>query len=386
MATTAEPTIVETSIEPTVETTVTSATTTLPVETTKAPTPTPKPSTGLTVTAAGNNASGWNLNWTISPSNKSLAYYKVVISQGDSTPKYPDNGYLQAISDRNQTNCTANNANAYNGGDFGGYLTVGQKYYVSITYVFKDDTKLYSNVLSMTYNGPAKVEPAAFSPVLTGSEDASGLHLNWTPSPGDRSLNYYKVVISKTDSTPQYSDNGYLEALGKETTSFLVNNDRAYNNGDFGGYLTVGQTYYVAITYVFNDVKITSNVLTMIYNGPSHDAPAAFSPTLTASTDADGFHLSWTICPDDRTLVYYKVVISQSAANPQYPDNGYLYYTSNKAETSYTANNTSSYNGGDFGSFMTVGQSYYVAITYVFSGDSKITTAPAQLTYNGPVA
>lgn len=385
MATTTETTIAETSLEPTVETTIAATTTTLPVETSKAPTPTPKPSTGLTLNAA-NNASGWSLNWAISPSSKTLAYYKVVISQSDSTPKYPDNGYLQAISDRSQTSCTANNAKAYNGGDFGGYLTVGQKYYVSVTYVFKDETKQYSNVLYLTYSGPAKVEPAAFTPVLTGSEDASGFHLNWTSSPGDRTLKYYKVVISQGDSTPQYSENGYLDALGQETTSYLVNNDHAYNGGDIGGYLTVGQTYYVAITYVFNDVKITSNVLSLTYNGPSMAAPAAFSPTLTASTDAEGFHFSWTICPEDRTLSYYKVVISQLDSSPQYSENGYLYAITNKAETSCVANNTSSYNSGDFGGFMTVGQSYYVAITYVFSDDTRITTAPQQMTYNGPAA
>jgi len=389
LATTTESSIVETSVETSVATTASSTATTRPAETTKAPptpTPTPKPISGPTLTAASNNGSGWNLNWTISPANKNLNYYKVVISKTDSTPKYPDNGYLQAISDRTQTQCSADNSGVYNGGDFGGYLTPGQKYYVSITYVFNDDTKQYSNVLYLTYDGPAKVEPAAFSPTLTGSEDGSGFHLSWTPSPGDRSLNYYKVVISQTDSTPQYSENGYLEALGKETTSFTVNNDRAYNGGDFGGYLTVGQYYSVAITYVFSDIKVTSNVLTLTYNGPAHDAPAAFAPTLAATTDAEGFHLSWTISPDDRTLNYYKVVISQLNSAPKYSENGYLYAISNKAETSCVAGNTSSYNNGDFGNYMTVGQAYYVAITYVFSDGSKITTAAEQLIFSGPAA
>lgn len=363
LATTAEPTTVETTSAPTLETTTAAATTTLPVETTKAPTPTlsptPKPSTGLTLSAASNNASGWSLNWTISPSSKTLAYYKVVISQTDSTPKYPDNGYLQAISDRSQTSCAANNAKTYNGGDFGGYLTVGQKYYVSITYVFKDETKQYSNVLYLTYNGPARVEPAAFSPVLTGSEDASGFHISWTPSPGDRTLKYYKVVVSQTDSTPQHSENGYLEALGKETTSFLVNNDRAYNSGDFGGYLTVGQTYYVAITYVFSDIKITSNVLTMTYNGPSHDAPAAFEKVLSYAKGADSYQLNWSLAPDDPTFGGYKVVISETNPNPVYPADGYRDYLPDRASNAFTLNFSE----------LTAGHTYYVAITYLIYED-----------------
>lgn len=384
-----ETTVTETEPTETVGETVEETTVTV-TETTKQPTETTKSTTaaGLTLGAAS-SGSGWNLEWTISPSGKSLAYYKVVISKSDSTPKYPDNGYLFAISNRSENACQVNNDYAYNGGDFDGYLMVGQKYYVCITYVFNDGTKQYSNVKLLTYNGPAHETPvtAAFSPTLEGYSDSSGLHLAWDISPTDRTLKYYKVVISKTDSTPQYSENGYLYAISsRTTTSCLADNESAYNGGDVGGYLTLGQKYYVAVTYVFSDCKITSNVLYLEYAGPEHitETTAAFNPVLEASSDAEGLHLSWTISPTDRTLNYYKVVISQSVSSPQYPVNGYLVYFTERATTYELVDNSIEYSGGDFGGFLVPGNPYYVAITYVFAEGDSVTTSAKTLVYQGP--
>ncbi len=381
-----------TAKETTEETTEKETTTTTTVkETTKATTKaatTAKPVSALNV-EVDSSAEGWTIYWTKSPEDKTLSYYKVVISQGDSTPKYPDNGYLYAITNRTSNSCTANNSKAYNGGDFGGYLTPGQKYYVSITYVYKDGSKAYSNVIRTTYNGPAHAEPAPFNPTLEGTTDSEGFHLGWTISPDDRTLKYYKVVISQYDSTPQYSENGYLYALSKSQNACLADNSSKYNSGDFGYYMVPGQTYYVAVTYVFSDTKITSNVLQLTYNGPStvtptpSPTPAPFEPSLAAESDETGFHLSWTISPEDRTLSYYKVVISQYDSSPQYSENGYL-YALGRSTTTCLADNSSNYNNGDFGYTMVYGQTYYVAITYVFS-DTKITSNVLQLTYQGPV-
>jgi len=143
-----ETTVEETSIESTVETMLetsqeTSETAAVTetsqkisettAETTKATTKTTTNATTKATTtaslqlAAVSSDSGWTLEWTPSPAGKDLSYYKVVISQTDSTPKYPDNGYLFALS-RENNSCLVNNSQAYHGGDFDGYLTVGQKY------------------------------------------------------------------------------------------------------------------------------------------------------------------------------------------------------------------------------------------------------------------
>lgn len=76
--------------------------------------------------------------------------YKVVISESDSTPVYPDNGYLFYITDRNQTSAVIDNSAEYNSGDFGSHLTPGREYYFSITVLY-DGGKVSSNTLKLEY-------------------------------------------------------------------------------------------------------------------------------------------------------------------------------------------------------------------------------------------
>lgn len=278
---TLEETTAETTKETTATTVETSGTTTETIEatTTETTTETTKgttkettqsttkpPSSELVLKSTG-SSDGWQLSWTISPATKELAYYKVVISKSDSTPKYPDNGYLEAISNRNEHALLVCNAHAYNGGDFAGWLTPGKTYYVGITYVFNDGTKSYSNTLQLTYNGPAAPEPTtmetvpteAFNPTLSAVSDVEGFHLTWDVRPTDRDFGGYKVVMSTEDSTPSYPENGYVD--------FISNPDQVTDTIGID-HLISGQQYYVAITYLFSDCKITSNVLTLTYMGP----------------------------------------------------------------------------------------------------------------------
>jgi hypothetical protein len=243
-------------------------------ETTKATTHATTAVQAMVLQAVVNSGDGWKLQWSPALETKELAYYKVVISQGATRPKYPDNGYLYALP-RADNLCWADNRERYNSGDFEGYLVPGQSYYVSITYVYSDGSKTYSNVLHLTYSGPAAPAPtttASAAPLslhleATGSGD--GIHLFWDISPESRTLLYYKVVISQSCSEPSYPDQGYLYALPRETTNCWVDNTSPYNSGDFGEYLAASQTYYIAITYVFADESVSSNVLQLTYNGPA---------------------------------------------------------------------------------------------------------------------
>ncbi len=71
-------------------------------------------------------------------SSSNFSGYKVVISKSDSTPVYPEDGYLKFITDRNDTSITVKAGDKYNGGDFGGKLKSGGTYYFSITVLYKD--------------------------------------------------------------------------------------------------------------------------------------------------------------------------------------------------------------------------------------------------------
>jgi hypothetical protein len=82
--------------------------------------------------------------------NPKLSGYKVVISKDNSNPKYPENGYLYWITDRNKTNAEVDNNEPYKNGDFGTSLTPGETYYFSVTAVYTD-TKIPGNSISMTF-------------------------------------------------------------------------------------------------------------------------------------------------------------------------------------------------------------------------------------------
>jgi hypothetical protein len=104
-----------------------------------------KPS--VTVTTSGTSLV---VNWN-RIDNPKLSGYAVVISKNDSTPTYPDNGYLYYITNRNQTSAVINNSTPYNGtSDFGQYLKNGEKYYISVTAVYTDRV-VAGNVVRKTY-------------------------------------------------------------------------------------------------------------------------------------------------------------------------------------------------------------------------------------------
>lgn len=65
-----------------------------------------------------------------------FTYYKIVISKSNPSPKYPEDGYLYYFTDPNKTSAAININDGYNGGDFGGHLVPGQKYYFSVTLVY----------------------------------------------------------------------------------------------------------------------------------------------------------------------------------------------------------------------------------------------------------
>ncbi|MCD4761140.1 hypothetical protein K8R42_04540 [bacterium] len=89
----------------------------------------------------------------------------MVISQSDSAPVYPDNGYMSpAIDDRTETSRLVINPLVYNDGDFNSILECGVPYYFSVTtryhYHTPDKGHVYENIPAMNgsvqviYDGP----------------------------------------------------------------------------------------------------------------------------------------------------------------------------------------------------------------------------------------
>lgn len=198
------------------------------------------------------------LDWT--PVNASgFQYYKVVASATDSTPKYPGDGYVQAISSVTDTDTYIYPNDKVNLGDTE-KLIPGKKYYVTITTVYSGDERYTSNVVEVVIPATSTTNLEK-TPKLTYSVVDGGIKLSWTKT-NTSNFHYYKVVLSKNDSTPAYPENGYLTYItDPNTITYKVVKDASYNSGDFGGEVDQGDTYYMSITAVYDDGKYTSNVI-----------------------------------------------------------------------------------------------------------------------------
>lgn len=189
--------------------------------------------------------------------------YRVVASKNDSTPSYPDNGYLYAISDRTKNYAVIDNSTAYNNGDFGGYFIKGEKYYFSVIAVYTDKV-VGGNVIQCQYNGPD--HPELFpAPVLTAAYEDGNLVLKWDKISSPE-LVEYRVVISEKNKAPAYPADGYYNApYSPDTTSVIIDPSNVYTNGDFTT-LTYGNEYYFSVTAVYKNNKyVAGNAVKVLY-------------------------------------------------------------------------------------------------------------------------
>ncbi|MCX7921879.1 MAG: S-layer homology domain-containing protein [Clostridia bacterium] len=312
-------------------------------------------------------------------SSKAFEGYKVVISKNNTNPSYPDDGYLYYITDKNRTTVTIDNSEAYKNGDFGKYLKSGEKYYFSVTAIYKDK-RVAGNVVTLTYpvtENDEESKPVSYTtPKVTAQVDGSRIIIKWQAISHEK-LSGYKVVISKNNSAPKYPDDGYLYWItNKNQTSAVVDNKNAYNGGDFGKYLTPGQKYYFSVTAVYDDRKVPGNVVALTFpkttqNNEANTSSGSAVTTLTGKVEGGKIVLNWKPVARSEKFVYYKVVISKKNPRPVYPEDGYLYYFTDINTSQAIVEGGQGYSGGDFDGYIAPGQTYYFSITTVYN-DSKL--------------
>ncbi|MCX7748128.1 MAG: S-layer homology domain-containing protein [Clostridia bacterium] len=311
-----------------------------------------------------------------------LEGYKVVASKNNPYPRYPDDGYLYWITDKSRTSATVSSKESYNGGDFGGKFIAGEKYYFSVTAVYKD-IKLPGNAVGITFPN-SSVQNANRIPKVSGKVDGNKILLSWEKIE-DESLNGYKVVISKNNSKPKYPEDGYLYWItDRNKTTAVIDNAQSYNGGDVGGKLIPGQKYYFSVTAVYNDEKIAGNAVNLTFPGTSAGESGntvSNVPTLTAKIEGGKIYLKWNMVSGENGFWGYKVVISKNNPKPKYPDDGYLYYISNRSETSAIVD-ASKYYEGDIHGNLVPGQKYYFSITALY-GSGNVAGNVLQLTMPG---
>lgn len=212
------------------------------------------------------------------------------------------------------------------------------------------------------------------TPVLEATVVNQKLVLDWKgvdPS----GFSYYKVVLSKSDATPTYPDNGYATAISNVgTTLYEISAGDGYNGGDFGGTLQAG-TYYATITAVFGDTKSTSNVVVVTIPEKSVVTTSGRTPGLSSSGIVDGgIKLTWTKTENNDNFQYYKVVLSKTNSKPSYPNDGYVTYISDNNINYYIIKAGQEYQGGNI-SKLEGAHHYYVAVTAVYSNGNQYNTS-----------
>jgi len=318
------------------------------------------------------------VRWNRINSSK-LTAYCVVISQYDSTPQYPDNGFLYYITDKNQTSAVIDNRVPYNGNsDFGSYLEKGKEYYISVTAVYTDKY-VAGNTVRKKYPGANTPDSYPAPEVRISNENGIPV-LRWNRIDSN-DFKEYMIVISKNNSSPRYPQDGYLyRIIDRNKTYAIINNSDKYNGGDFGNYLNKGEYYYFSVTAIYKDKIVAGNAVHFQYNG-AENPEAYVMPIANASEENGKLILRWNKI-DSPKLLGYRVVISKDDSLPTWPDNGYLYWITDRNRNYAVIDNTTPYTGGDFGSYLVKGEKYFFNVTAVYT-DRIITGNVIQYTYNG---
>jgi hypothetical protein len=205
--------------------------------------------------------------------------------------------------------------------------------------------------------------------------------LSWSAETAEN-FQGYKVVASKTNSNPKYPEDGYLK--------YITDKSKTSVNLYAGGDLEANTYYYFSVTYLLGDgTKIAGNAVKLKVPERSAEPKPTEKPTAPPSADHPSSSISGGITDSTISLSWdriadegfdgYKVVASFSNPNPSYPGDGYLYYITERDQTS------KSFNVSKLGSF-TPGAVCYFSITVLYTdgtkkaGNSIALTMPAAVT------
>jgi hypothetical protein len=336
------------------------------------------------VVSATENSDSVTLSWE-EINHEDLNGYKVVISENDSTPVYPSNGYLKWITDTSVTSQVIDNSSSYHSGDFGGYLESGVEYYFSVTAVYGCGEKIAGNVIHMNYPGDS---PAAY-PGFDMPLDKTSYDINDT----------VYLTLNSYDSSQPYNVKlyGRMNVVGEDYEKFLIKSNitvtdstvveftleqfKTEHNDQYEYGLILCSSTNGCIMGSTNATSI--NIENYDYDEDDDDTSNVAPPTpvVSLTSSSDGVLVSWEKIDDNR-FNGYKVVASKNNTKPAYPGDGYLKYITDDDTTSYLIDNSSTYRNGDFGSWFKPGEEYYFSITALYT-TSKVAGNAIQATYNG---
>jgi hypothetical protein len=203
------------------------------------------------------------IKWENKDQQKDLKYYKVTASLVDENPSYPTNGYAAYFTSVNDFAFKLSAGTPYKGSEFSKF-EAGKTYCMAITTVYQDGTMLTSKKVEVTIPSSSQSTETRKPAALKSYVESDGIKLLWTSNVNQSDLQYFKVVASLSDSTPEYPSNGYAGYITNVSESYMrLKPGHSYQGGDFSKFES-GKTYYFSVTTVYKDgTKLTSNVITL---------------------------------------------------------------------------------------------------------------------------
>lgn len=292
------------------------------------PTVTPKPADPMptpiinTHTVSGHVSGEYvRLSWS-KATEDNFKGYKIVASRNNPNPKYPDDGYIKYITNRNTTA-----KSLYEG--YAG-LKANTYYYFSVTYLHSDCMEIAGNAVRLKV--PEKSEDPEPTPTpnddmvstnISGSLGETKVNLSWS-AVSHSQFKYYKVVAAKHPN-PSYPAESYIDVI---TNSSTVSG--SYKISDFDA----GETYYFAITVVYKDgTKMTGSDIALTMPGETPPEEPYVETAIRGNISDNIVSVNWDQINHDQ-LDGYKVMFSFTDSNPVYGDGSSYRWITNHTTTS----------------------------------------------------
>ncbi|MFA5134351.1 MAG: FecR domain-containing protein [Patescibacteria group bacterium] len=263
--------------------------------------------------SAETGADGVSLSWNQS-SGTVFQYYKVVRSESNPEPTYPDDGYI-AVLNKGDERYTDTEVSA------------DKTYYYRICEVMAEGEVFCSNVVHMkgkqqqeqnenqnqgeTQNqeqehNQEQATEAGLS--LSATAESDGVHLSWTTGGLDVSGGF--KLVRGTAANPVYPGNDYQYLSDSSARSYTWA-------------LTDGKTYHFRVCQYNGEgtcLSYSNNVELTAYEQPTPE----ISLIMSATPEDTGVGLWWSDVSAMSGFKYYKVVRSETNADLRYPDDSYI--------------------------------------------------------------
>ena len=314
---------------------------------------------------------GVHLSWNES-TGAIFQYYKVVRSETNPNPNYPDDGYI-AVKNMGEESYVDTD------------VLEDSTYYYRICEVMSGDKIFCSNVTHMKGKKAGEPEPdpdptpdpeQQVGIFLSGEARDGGVYFEWEVK--NMTISNGFKIVKNTSGNPVYPGNDFKYLTDSAQTKYTWA-------------LTDGNTYHFRVCQYDGEGQclVYSNNITIKANegndedeGDGNEGEASASVMSVTATE-DGVGIWWTDTSSNPGFKYYKVVRSETKPMLRYPDQGYIAV---KSENELSHLDFSAENGkGYYYRICTVGDSIFCSNVIRVTAINN-NAVPAAVTLSGSFA